>query len=116
MKQPENRYIWNTNNDQTFREVLSSSLFTDKVKHLSHKQICSIQLAQKIRDLILEVADSCKIKRAKQNNQNNRNKPWVDKECQNIKCQIKRNGKLLNRNPRDICTRGEIYLLKKEFR
>ena len=46
MKQLENRYIWNTNNDQTFREVLSSSTFADKVKHLSHKQICPIQLAQ----------------------------------------------------------------------
>ena len=115
MKQLENRYIWNTNNDQTFREVLSSSIFADKVKHLLHKQICPIQLAQEIRDLILEVADSCKIKKAKQNHQNNRNKPWFDKECQNIKCQIKRKGKLLNRNPKDNCTREEIYLLEKEL-
>ena len=50
--------------------MLSSSIFADKVKHLSHKQICPIQLAQEIRDLILEVADSCKIIRAKPNNQN----------------------------------------------
>ena len=65
MNQLEKRYIWNSNYDQTFSEVLSSPVFAGVVQGLSHKQICPIQLAQEIRDLIVEAADLCKIKNGK---------------------------------------------------
>ena len=109
MNQLEKRYIWNSNDDQTFSEVLSSPVFADVVQGLSHKQICPIQLKQEIRDLK-------RLKMAKQNSQKYQNKPWFDKNCQELKNQIKKKGKLLNRNPGDMNTREQIYILKKKMR
>ena len=69
MNQLEQRYIWNSNNDRSFREVLSSPSFGAKVCHLSEKQACPKQLAQGIRDIIIEAADITN------------NKPWFDGDC-----------------------------------
>ena len=65
MNQLEQRYIWNSNNDQSFHEVLSSPSFVAKVCLLSEKQACPKQLAQGIRDIIIEAADIGKIKKLK---------------------------------------------------
>ena len=69
MNQLEQRYIWNSNNDQSFHEVLSSSSFVAKVCLLSEKQACPNQLAQGIRDIIIETADIGKIKKLKKRTQ-----------------------------------------------
>ena len=61
MNQLEQRYIWNSNNDQSFHEVLSSPSFVAKVFLLSEKQACPKQLAQGIRDIIIEAADISQI-------------------------------------------------------
>ena len=77
MNQLEQRYIWNSNNDQSFHEVLSSPSFVAKVCLLSEKQACPKQLAQGIRDIIIEAADTGKIKKLKKHTITN-NKPWFD--------------------------------------
>ena len=74
MNQLEQRYIWNSNNDQSFHEVLSSPSFVAKVCLLSEKQACPKQLAQGIRDIIIEAADIY-----------TNNKPWFDGDCKKIK-------------------------------
>ena len=115
MNQLEQRYIWNSNNDQSFHEVLSSPSFVAKVCLLSEKQACPKQLAQGIRDIIIEAADIGKIKKLKKHTITN-NKPWFDGDCKKIKSHIKLNGNLLKRNPKDYKLREQTFVLKKQLR
>ena len=89
MYQLEKRYIWNSVNDETFRERLSSPLSADKVHYLSETVVCPKQLALEIRNLIIEIADLCEIKKINKKRETT-NKPWFDKECNKIKNHIKK--------------------------
>ena len=79
--------------------------------HKSSKEVDPIQLADKIKNTIMETAKECKFKKNKTNINNNLT-PWFDKECQNLKNKIRHLGKKLKINPNDKDLRTELFRQK----
>ena len=62
-------------------------------------------------------ADSCDLKRRKTGNKiRHSNSPWVDKECLELKHNIKKTGKNVQREPYNAESREKLYFLKTEYK
>ena len=73
-----------------------------------------------IKHFILSIADESDIKKTsnkkKRRPSRNKNKPWFDDECQNIKSEITKLGNMLRRNPNDVGIREKLYIKKRDLR
>ena len=114
MKRMSPKYIWNDTCHEKFLDKLKSVNCSDRITSLSmNTSKTPSKLADQIKDLILDMANSCNIKKSRISKTSN--KPWFDKECQELKNNIRKNGKLQTRNPKDYKLREETYIMKKKL-
>ena len=109
----EPRYVFNENH----KDIFLTKLNTDTIKHkldnlLNTKEVDSTQLADEIKNAIMETAKECKLKKTKTNGNNNLT-PWFDKECVTKKGYIRYLGNKLKTTPRDENIRTELFKQKK---
>ena len=68
-----------------------------------------------VKQFLMDTANASNIKKAK-NRSKLKDQPWFDKDCQIIKRDIQRCGKLLRTNPHDPSNREKLYFLKRKLR
>ena len=107
------RYIWKNEDDVLFKDKLASEEFKEKVDNIMSAED-GPDLVQDVRNLLIEAADACDIKKTRKA-KHNTNAPWFDKEC----CKLKKNigvcGKKLRENPNDVAVREKLYFEKKKL-
>ena len=114
LKDLPQRYIWNQDKDQSFREKLSSPEFNQIVQGIMSTRD-SPNLVYDIRNLLIGAAESCNVKKTK-TKQRDSSEPWFDDECKALKKKIQEQGKALRRQPNDKTTRETLYSEKKNLR
>ena len=107
------RYIWNRDDDETFKAKLASDPFKEKITTLMAADD-NPNLAQDIRNLLVDAADQCKIR--KTSRRQREDKPWFDDECRKLKNSIKSTGREVKWNPQDVESREKLYIEKKQLR
>lgn len=106
-------YIFNENHKDIFLRRLNTEAIKHRFEPFSNNhEVDTIQLADEIKNTIMETAKECNFKKNKSNKKNNLT-PWFDKECHNIKNKIGHLGKKLKKNPNDKNLRTELFKQKK---
>ena len=107
-------YKWDNMSSQSFTEKLKTEPFKRKVHELLTKSDLKME---DIKELLMKTADSCPIKKTQNKRRNKqKDKPWFDNECYNIKNEIINIGKAIRTTPQDANNREKLYLLKKKLR
>ena len=110
-------FIWDENSTHLFTQHLKSEKSEERVRTLLRKPNLEME---DIKHFILNTADETDIKKTcdkkKRRPSENKNKPWFDKECQNIKSRITKLGNMIRRDPLNVETREKMYSEKKHLR
>ena len=103
------KHIWDEESSMNFTNVLKSDECKLKVQALMGKEDLS---TNDVKQFLMDTANASNIKKAK-NRSKLKDQPWFDKDCQIIKRDIQRCGKLLRTNPHDPSNREKLYFLKR---
>ena len=109
-------FLWDENSSQVFTEKLQSEQSQEKVQKLMRNPNLKME---DVKEFILDTAKESKIRKTnnkKRKIRKKENKPWFDEECQNIKREITKDGKMLRKTPSNIILREKIYVNKKSLR
>ena len=116
LNETEPGYFWKENSKEKFEAKLLSNAIKNKVEHLlNHDETEPTELAKEIKNILLNIATNCKLKRTK-SKLKNKTRPWFDKECLDTKKQIGKLGKSLRQNPQNIEIRNELFYKKKALK
>ena len=75
------------------------------------------KIAYDISSLLTYAADSCDLKKRKQRTRTRHiSSPWFDKECAELKNNVKELGNKVQREPYDAESREKLYFLKRKYR
>ena len=107
------RFIWDTDSTGTFLETLKSEEYKTKVEGLLEKEDLKVE---DIKDLLIDTANTSRIRKTKKSHRKKTDKPWFDKTCLTLKNEIYSCGKHLRTHPDDMKTRERIYFTKKKLR
>ena len=108
-----NRYIWGSDQRDTFDTTIKSESFKEKVNELLTMED-NPNLIHKINHMLVKAAEDSKIKTVRK--RSTQDPPWFDKECKELKTSITACGKTLRKTPHDAPTRERLYILKKKLR
>ena len=107
------KHIWNRENSETFTNVLKSEEYKQKVQILMEKRDLGMD---DIKELLMSTARDSKVRKTKTRNNPKKNQPWFDKECEDVKKEIRSCSKFLRSNPQDLVNRENAYILKRKLR
>ena len=109
-----NRFIWKEGDSEAFGERIDSEEFQRKVQGMMQNDVHE-NMVHDIQDLLTQTANECKIKKTKKRT-SKIEPPWFDKECQELKNNIRKHGGVLRQKPDDTTTRVNLYVDKKKLR
>ena len=114
LKDLPRRYLWNSEADQTFKDMLKSDTFQRKVEIIMNTPD-NPDLVHDIRNLLTDAADKCRVKKSK-TRPNHQDPPWFSDECRELKKKIQEYGKALRKDPHNVNTRQNLYINKNKLR
>ena len=118
---PENRtgapkqYVWSDESRKKFSETINSEGFQhklDKCYELDHSD--PNNLVNHITEVLTTAAEKCKIRHVKQKEQ--KDPPWFDKSCRELKEKIKSLGKKVRGDPKNKSLKNELFTDKKKLK
>ena len=110
-------YIFDENSHRIFTSGLSSQTTTERINLLlESNELTAINLAAEIKNILLSNAQNCKLKLKKGNKNNDNSAPWFDKECNEMKTNLRTLGKSLKRDPGNGIIRNSLLQHKRLFR
>ena len=112
MEKKPDKHIWNASSSGTFTNTLKSDKYKCKVEALLNKKDLKMN---DIKELLMDTANASKIRKTR-NKTVDKNQPWFDKECQELKRDILSCGKFLRSSPHDSKNREKLYILKRKLR
>ena len=84
------RFIWDTDSTGTFLETLKSEEYKTKVEGLLEKEDLKVE---DIKDLLIDTANTSRIRKTKKSHRKKTDKPWFDKNSVALKNEIYSCGK-----------------------
>ena len=113
---PPTTWYWDENSPEKFENFLKGNEAKDLIDRISRCTDVE-KMACEISSLMTYTADSCDLKKRKTGNKSRHiNSPWFDKECFELKNNIKKIGKNVQREPHNVESREKLYFLKMEYK
>ena len=108
-------FILDANSQITFRDALTSQVTKDKINQLiASENMSAINIAAEIKNILLTNAQNCHIKMKKNPKPNSKQSaPWFDKECIDIKDNLRKLGSSLKKEPCNNILRSSLSQQKK---
>lgn len=109
------QYVWSCEGKQKFLDTITTAEFQakwDECIKIDHSD--PNNAVKYISEVLISAADRAKIKCVKRQEQ--RDPPWFDKTCQDLKYNIKKLGKKVQREPKNDICRKELFEEKKKLK
>ena len=109
-------YIWNDKVKQNFKVHLTSHKIKNRIEQwMNTENLKPTEVVREIKDTILMVAENCKLKK-RESLESNQSQPWFDKQCLNIKNDIKILGNKLKKTKGDGEIRTRLFTQKRNLK
>ena len=113
-------YRWYKESEVTFKQRFAKpdvqqrlSLLTEKIKA---KDIMCDEVIKEINQIFTLVADKSLGKRKRSKNRKIKKHKWFDKQCHDLKSQLREYSRMVSRNPFDQSLRKYFFQIKKQYR
>ena len=107
-------FIWNVDTRAKYENGLKSKAVEEKIKIILRSETTNpISIANEIREILMNNATNCNIKKKKVQNDEQKSAPWFDKSCTKKKNEIRKLGNAVKKNPNERETRTELMSQKK---
>ena len=132
LKEKPNSFIWDVSSRQKFSKTAGSDDVVTSAMKIINLHMNSLNqntqskvnlVVNSVTEIIKDMASRCckrrKIKPKRQNKTSKCNKQsdkWFDKTLEEMKQEVLRTAKILNKYPNDPIIRGKYYTLKKKFK
>ena len=109
------QYVWPAEEKQKYMNSLQSQYFQTKLDRFSEVDLSDPNLAVSyITDVLIDAAEKTKLKSVKRNI--DKDPPWFNDSCHDIKDNIKRLGKKVKKEPKNDHIRRELFSEKKKLK
>ena len=95
--------------------ILKQAEILEKIEVVSHNTNPNT-FATEINDILTFAAKSCGLKKRHVSQTQHNNFPWFDKECANIKTEIKAVAKMVSKHPIISTTEKHFFYLKENLK
>ena len=110
-------FIWNEVAKCRYTDILKSKEVGDRIYNLTQNEnLNPINIASEIKDILINNAENCNLKKKKIRNNESTTAPWFNIECEDKKRSLRDAGRNLQQNPCDQNFREEINKQKRNFK
>ena len=110
-------FIWSNEGLTKFRNALESPNIQGKLNSiLALDDTNPNQIVGTLSELLIDVAEKVKIKKAKKSSRDDRNPPWFNETCYNMKNDIRSLGKKLKQDSSNPSVKMKLTKLKRMFK
>ena len=107
------KFIWDHDSTVSFTQRLASDDCRLRAEALLNKGNLKME---DIKSFLTDTATASEIKKTKSRRKRNKDKPWFNKECSDLKKEIILSGKHLRSDPNNVSIREKLYVLKRKLR
>ena len=110
-------FIWNEVAKCRYTDILKSKEVGDRIENLTQAEnLKPIKIASEIKDILINNAKKCNLKRKKRKKNESTTAPWFNIECEDKKRSLRDAGRNLQQNPCDQNFREELNKEKRNFK
>ena len=111
-------FYWNEHSKSKYKDCLQSLHVSTKLNELfTSPSLKPAELALEIKNILMDNTITANLRPIKESNKRQqKDKPWFDKECRDIKNSLKRFCKNLKQDPCDPSIRSAILDLKRKLK